>query len=265
MESVFIEVPNSSIGLSKNVIIGVIYRPPGSNISNFNDTFTSILDIIKAEKKFCYLLGDWNINLLNYESHNYTADFIDMLYSYSFAPVINRPTRITASTASIIDNIFTNNQPALINSSQGILMTDITDHFPVFHISNDIIRSPNDVDENTYIVKRSFTDRNKLTFQDELAKIDWNSIYTIENAQEAFSAFHVKLYDIFNKCFPKRRILVKYNNRKPWLTDELKAAIKHKNKLYRLSMKYRTSYNESMYTTHRNKVKHALMAAEKEH
>ena len=30
-------------------------------------------------------------------------------------------------------------------------------------------------------------------------------------------------------------------------------------------MKYRTSYNETMYITHRNNVKHAIMAAEKEH
>ena len=58
---------------------------------------------------------------------------------------------------------------------------------------------------------------------------------------------------------------MKYNNRKPWLTDELKEAIKFKNKLYRISMKYRTSYNETMYITHRNRVKHAIMAAEKEH
>ena len=92
-------------------------------------------------------------------------------------------------------------------------------------------------------------------------EVDWNSIYNLQNAQQAFSAFHEKLYNTFNKCFPKRRILMKYDNRKPWLTEELKEAIKYKNKLYRISLKYRTSYNETMYITHRNKIRHALIAA----
>ena len=112
-----------------------------------------VLDKIKSEKKICYLLGDWNINLLSYESHNYTAEFVDMIYSYSFALIINRPTRITASSATLIGNIFTSNQADILSSYQGILLTDITDHFPIFHISNVETK----LNEETYIIKRSYT------------------------------------------------------------------------------------------------------------
>ena len=51
MESLFIEVPDFCFKLPKNVIIGVIYRPPGSNVNEFNDIISGILDIIKNEKK----------------------------------------------------------------------------------------------------------------------------------------------------------------------------------------------------------------------
>ena len=55
-----------------------------------------------------YLCGDFNINLLNSESHNGTKDFIEMLYSLGLYPLIDRPSRITSNSATLIDNIFTN-------------------------------------------------------------------------------------------------------------------------------------------------------------
>nr|XP_047142839.1 uncharacterized protein LOC124817087 [Hydra vulgaris] len=45
--------------------------------------------------------------------------------------MINKPTRVTKTTASIIDNIITNNYTS-VEWQSGIIKTDITDHFPVF-------------------------------------------------------------------------------------------------------------------------------------
>ena len=55
-----------------------------------------------------YLIGDFNLNLLNAESHHLTSEFLETLYSYSFMPFINKPTRVQKNTASLIDNIFSN-------------------------------------------------------------------------------------------------------------------------------------------------------------
>ena len=41
--------------------------------------------------------------------------------------------------------------------------------------------------------------------------------------------------------------------------------IKYKNDLYRISRKFKTSYNETMYTTHRNKTNKLRNKAEKEY
>ena len=102
----------------------------------FNEKISEMLETIRKEEKFCYLLGDRNINILNYESHRLTGDFVDLLSSYSFLPLITRPTRITASSATLIDNIFTNHIENLDHSTQGLLVTDILDHYPIFHINN---------------------------------------------------------------------------------------------------------------------------------
>ena len=58
--------------------------------------------------------------------------FLDTFMSFSFRSLINMPTRITESTSTLIDNIFTNNfNDAHIS---GIFYTDVSDHFPVFSI-----------------------------------------------------------------------------------------------------------------------------------
>ena len=59
-------------------------------------------------KKEIMLMGNFNINLLHFDVDKETSNFIDNIYSNSFFPTINLPTRITASSKTLIDNIFYN-------------------------------------------------------------------------------------------------------------------------------------------------------------
>ena len=88
--------------------MGCFYRPPNTDISMFSAKMNEILEILESEKKEIYLLGDFNINLLNYNSHGKTKEFLDMMYSFNIYPLITKPTRISANRASLIDNIYTN-------------------------------------------------------------------------------------------------------------------------------------------------------------
>ena len=51
IESVFIEIDRSKLNVEKNVIIGVIYRPPNTDIEIFNEYLWNILDKVGHEKK----------------------------------------------------------------------------------------------------------------------------------------------------------------------------------------------------------------------
>ena len=75
-------------------------------------------------------MGDFNINLLNYDSHTPTFDFMNILLSNNCLPCITLPTRISNNSATIIDNIFTNLTNFKITS--GNILTHISDHFPQF-------------------------------------------------------------------------------------------------------------------------------------
>ena len=70
MESLFIEIicPHE-----RNVIVGLIYRPPNQNVNDFVTRMNNVLEKISQDKKTCYLMGDFNLNLLNNENHNATG------------------------------------------------------------------------------------------------------------------------------------------------------------------------------------------------
>ena len=101
----------------KNIIMEVIYRPPGTEMRIFNEIMSSLLNALNNENKYCYLMGDYNINLLNYGKHKETSGFVNLFHSYSFISLINKPTRLAGQNATLIDTIFTNCFNHLRNTS----------------------------------------------------------------------------------------------------------------------------------------------------
>ena len=114
--------------MDKNIIVGTVYRPPETKLDKFHRRMEEIIIKIQKENKKCYIIGDYNINLMNHDVHAGTVEFTDMMYANSFVPLINRPTRITESSATLIDNIISNDLDCLTNGIQCILVTDISDH-----------------------------------------------------------------------------------------------------------------------------------------
>jgi exonuclease III len=59
------------------------------------------LDRINNEQeKLCVLMGDFNLNLLNWDSHSPTEEFLNTLGTYFYNRHILQPTRITHPSAT---------------------------------------------------------------------------------------------------------------------------------------------------------------------
>ena len=139
----------------KKFIVGCVYRPPNQNAAMFIDKFNNILSLIYKGNKHCYVMGDFNLDLLQYNHHVPTQEFIDSLFSHAFLPLISNPTRLTSYSATLIDNIFTNNLAPSVFS--GIILNDLSDHLPVFAYFDDatLTRST-----ERKVVMRTFNDDN---------------------------------------------------------------------------------------------------------
>ena len=246
LECIFIDV---TFGIN-SYIIGVVYRPPNSNVNSFTEEFFNMVNSIKSKfKKPLYLMGDYNLDLLKYDENKYVCEFLDMFFSYGFIPLINRPTRVTEKTATIIDHIYTNNYDVESKLHQGILITDTSDHFAIFHILQDELNSAN-VEEPVLV--RHVNDINLIRFQNDILNVNWTSVYECTNAQSAFTKFFEIHSSIFNRCFPIKPLKKTYRNRLPWLTNGLKLSIKTKNNLYKRHLKHPSAYNQNKYSRYRN-------------
>ena len=228
MESIFIELKTGS---NETVVIGVIYRPntpPRADIDIFNKHLSDIMDQVTNENKKIILAGDFNIDLLKYDSHNKTNDFVDDIFAHGMLPLITKPTRITNHSATIIDHIHTNIQDKYHKC--GIIITDVSDHLGIFSIFN---RTPN-LKGSQIIQTRNFSENNITVFRRILKDANYCGILNCTDANESYNSF-LELYQTsFDIAFPPKRIniKIKMHKREPWMTLGLVKSSETKQKLY---------------------------------
>ena len=110
-------------------------------LNDFNTNYlNNILDKVFKEQKSVFLQGDFNVNLLNYNNHNPTDEFLDSLASNLFDQYILQPTLLTSQSKTLIDNVFSNIiSPETIS---GNLTSTIFDHLPQFMIVPNVFCNP---------------------------------------------------------------------------------------------------------------------------
>jgi len=152
IESLFVEI---TVSHGKNIIVGCVYRPPNQNTALLQDKLYDSLSYISKDNKQCYVMGDFNLDLLQYNHHTPTQEFMDALFSFAFFPLIPNPTRLTSYSVTLIDNIFTNNLSQ--NVLNGVVLNDLSDHLPVFAYFSGLTLT-RDGENKAFI--RKFTDEN---------------------------------------------------------------------------------------------------------
>ena len=260
MEALFIEIPKTAISTEKNIIIGVIYRPPNQDIKSFCEKLEEIISHVKCEEKILYLMGDFNINIINHENHLATAEFMETIYSQFMLPFITKPTRIAGNSATLIDNIFSNN---ISNNGffNGLLVTDVSDHLPIFTINYNLNVSPPAALSRT----RSLSDRNIQNFKNKLSCIDWSNVMQTRDGKEAFSIFHEQLVNAYDAAFPLTNVKHGYTNRKTWLSNGMKNSIKIKNRLYIKQLKDPSVENIKKYKEYKSVLNKTIKESERSH
>ena len=94
----------------------------------------------------------------------------------SMYPLIHYPTRVTDHSVTLIDNIFTNDIDDMFS---GIILADISDHFPIFCMSNNLHTTR----QTQPIMKREISENNIQTFSSRLSEEVWNIDYDDPNVK----------------------------------------------------------------------------------
>ena len=135
IESLVIEIVNKN---SKNFVINAQYRKPAGDFKQYKTYLDNFFNKMKNPDKAIYVVGDINLNLIDYETNIKVINYLNLLFQKNFIPVINKPTRVSRNNATIIDHINTNH---FLNNymHSGIITADISGHFPIFLISKDLM------------------------------------------------------------------------------------------------------------------------------
>ena len=242
--------------------MGVIYRAHTS-IDNFIGDIDPVFKKLNDEKKQIYIMGDFNIDLLKVDDHRPTHDYLELIFSYSLLPTIYKPTRITETTATIIDNILTNDENVIKSS---ILVTDITDHMPtVLTTRNNLTNHSGSTKKITY--KRIHTDDNIAKLKQRLIDVKWQEILDNNNANDDYNKFNETFDTVYNECVPLKKCT---NNRRkepmsPWITKGLLKSINKKNKLYKQYLHSPSNKGLQKFKTYKNKLNMLIRKAKRKY
>ena len=141
-------------------------------------------------------MGDFNLDLLQYNHHTPTQEFIDTLFSFAFIPLMSNPTCLTYNSATLIDNIFTN------TLTNGVVLNDLSDHLPVFaYFSGQTFTHGGDNKAFT----RKFTDENLCKFNKNVPNTNW-SLLLNEDPNMSYNNFIDEYSKIYNACIPLKAI-----------------------------------------------------------
>ena len=118
---------------AKSIVLDVVYQHPKQKDKHFPKYLKETLNKVARENKKVILAGDFNLNLLKFDTNTEVNDYLDLLTRKWFTPHILGPTRTTShDKPSLIDHIFLNFND--IQSCSGNLIGKITDYLPNFLI-----------------------------------------------------------------------------------------------------------------------------------
>ena len=97
-ENEIVEPEQLDFGSTLQIWFAILYLT--RSYMNFCLTWTYYWEKFPKINNLVFLIATWNLNLINHHCHKATSDFLDLLYSRMFFPLITRPTRITANKVS---------------------------------------------------------------------------------------------------------------------------------------------------------------------
>jgi hypothetical protein len=235
----------------QKIIIGSVYRHPNTDVDIFIQCFEVVLEKLQNEDGKVFICGDFNIDALKSNSNSRTMEYYNTVLTQNFLPTITLPTRITESSATIIDNIFMKLDNNTLNDKMesGNIYSDITDHLPnILMIKSEKIIA--DIPGRPYV--RLQGPKNISKFKEILSNENFNEILDEQDP----NCILEYIYDIYKKAyeesFPLHMLSRKKMKDKKWMTPAIRKSINQKSKLYKIFLHYPNEQNRTNYKIYRN-------------
>ena len=196
----WLEVKNNK---QKSFLLCYCYRPPSaSNV--WIENFEEAIECANLEAKEIIVIGDFNFNLLNETGSS--KQWLHLTDSLNLTQLVKKPTRVTATSETLIDHVYSNTQGNIIDVSVPVLA--ISDHYPVC-ITRKLSKAFDTGPVHKFINYRSTKTFDEEQFLHGLANQPWSVTDIFDEASDALDYF----FEVFNSTLsthaPKKKRRVK--------------------------------------------------------
>ena len=203
VESTFIEITTKG-GIP--VIIGSMYKPPNTDAADFLHPLREIIGKSRIHKiKPEIIIGmDHNLDLLKSDSHKGTHAFLELMLQNQLYPSVTRPSRITNTTATLIDNIFIS-EKFHCSFDSVVLISDISDHLPRLCL----VKQTKILDKSPLeFQSRALTDDKLCAIKNKLYKVDWIGQLSSDGCDNNFNIYSNILNEVMDEVAPLKTVQI---------------------------------------------------------
>jgi hypothetical protein len=173
-----------------------------------------IINNIYNNKQIIILVGDFNCDLL--ANTPQSAQLVNIFDSYGMTPFISQPTRVTATSHTLLDNLVSNYNPLKAKSKTHDLC--LSDHFAIetiFELNTTMTQIYSSNYFNTGIVSTA----NISHLCSLLRQESWTDVYGAKPLNDSFDYFYSKFLYYFNCAIPNIRKKVNHGSHKEVLDN----------------------------------------------
>ena len=177
----------------QGILLCTIYRPPICSDKDFLKNYTRLLKKFTPQQHARLIIGlDHNLDLIKHAKQRPTNEFIELNLELQLLPTITKPTRITRTTATLLDNIIIG-RTFQSDYESNIVVNDMSDHLPFLLKIKDpsIFTKP-----PQKITTRGLNDEKISDLNKKLLEINWDAMLVNYSVTEQYTKFEDTLHNI---------------------------------------------------------------------
>ena len=236
-----------------SLMLCVCYRPPNAR-ADFWLKLQDSIDLVKqsnAEK--ILLVGD-----LNADPHTREGHLLDIFTtSNSFTMYIKEPTRITPTTATILDQ-FISNVPSLLKNVEVLDPISTCDHCPIRAsiLMKYKITKPKSYTRHIWL----YDSTDFEGFRQRLRDTDWDQCFLYNDIDSICDSWTSTFYNIARECIPNKVVTIRPRD-KLFFNADLHKLRRKKNRLHRKAKNSNNAQNWSDFRECRNNYNYKIKEA----
>ena len=237
----------------KQLAVGVMYRPPSSNVEYFTNMLDQ-LDHIYSKYDNVILLGDLNYDCVS-GVRIVTNPLCQIETLYNMRQLVKVATRVTISTSTLLDVIFSTNHES--HTVTGVYKTGMSDHYMIYTVYDNAYTDHGHHDK--VLTFRNYKKFSTEFFIKDLLALDclhdtnWSSNLLMQKWDEFKNAF-INISNI-HAPFHCRRLKNRVN---PWFDSAILQMIYRRDYLKRKAVSSKEDRLWQSYKSLRNKITYTI-------